>query len=163
VPHGAPTVAVVGGGLADPLTADDAQAVGRLLAEAGAALVCGGLGGVMEAACRGAVSAGGLTIGILPGDDRAQANPWVRVVIPTGLGELRNALVVRAAQSVIAIGGEYGTLSEVALALKLGRPVVGLGTWELRRPGGQLDPGIVIAQDADDAVRRALALAASAG
>jgi hypothetical protein len=135
--------------------------VGRLLAEAGAVVVCGGLGGVMEAACRGAAGAGGLTVGILPGDDRAQANAWVRVVIPTGLGELRNGLVVRAAESLIALGGEYGTLSEVALALKLGRPVVGLHTWELQRPDGRLDRGIVLASDPADAVRRAVGLAAA--
>jgi uncharacterized protein (TIGR00725 family) len=94
-------------------------------------LVCGGLGGVMEAACRGAKGSGGLTVGILPGADRAAANPFVDVAIPTGLGEARNALVVRAADAVIAIGGGYGTLSEIALALRAGKPVVGLGTWEI--------------------------------
>jgi uncharacterized protein (TIGR00725 family) len=138
-----------------------AEMVGRLLAEAGAAVVCGGLGGVMEAACRGAAGAGGLTIGILPGDDPAEANPWVRAVVPTGLGELRNGLVVRAARTLIAIGGEYGTLSEVAFALKLGRPVVGLHTWALQRPDGALDGGIVLASDPADAVERALRLAAA--
>jgi uncharacterized protein (TIGR00725 family) len=152
-------VAVVGSSVSDATTDAAAEQVGRLLAEAGAVVICGGLGGVMEAACRGAVDAGGLTVGILPGDDRTGANPWARVVIPTGLGELRNGLVVRAAGSLIALGGEYGTLSEVALALKLGRPVVGLGTWELRRPDGRLDEGIVPAADPADAVRRALALA----
>jgi uncharacterized protein (TIGR00725 family) len=94
-------------------------------------VVCGGLGGVMEAACRGAKDAGGMTIGILPGTDRSAANPYVDVAIPTGLGEARNALVVRAADAVIAIGGGYGTLSEVAFALKAGKRVVGLGTWEI--------------------------------
>ncbi len=150
-------VAVVGSSESDATTDAAAEQVGRLLAQAGAVVICGGLGGVMEAACRGAAEAGGLTVGILPGEDRAQANPWARVVIPTGLGELRNGLVVRAGESVIALGGEYGTLSEVALALKLGRPVVGLGTWELRRPDGRLDDGIVLASDPADAVRRALA------
>jgi uncharacterized protein (TIGR00725 family) len=94
-------------------------------------IVCGGLGGVMEAACRGAKDAGGTTIGILPGADRAAANPFVDVAIPTGLGEARNALVVRAADAVIAVGGGYGTLSEVALALKAGKRVVGVGTWDI--------------------------------
>lgn len=152
-------VAVVGSSASDATTDAAAEQVGRLLAEAGAVVICGGLGGVMAAACRGAAGAGGLTVGILPGDDRTQANPWARVVIPTGLGELRNGLVVRAAESLIALGGEYGTLSEVALALKLGRPVIGLGTWELRRPDGRLDDGIVPAVDPADAVRRALATA----
>ena len=85
----------------------------------------------MEAACRGAKQAGGLTVGILPGSDRSDANPYVDVALPTGLGEARNALVVRAADAVIAIGGGYGTLSEIALALKAGKPVIGLDTWEI--------------------------------
>jgi uncharacterized protein (TIGR00725 family) len=93
--------------------------------------VCGGLGGVMEAACRGAKDAGGTTVGILPGTDRAAANPFVDVAVATGLGEARNALVVRAADAVIAIGGGYGTLSEIALALKAGKRVVGLETWDV--------------------------------
>ena len=105
--------------------------MGRLLAEGGAAVVCGGLGGVMEAACRGAKSAGGATIGILPGADRAAANPFVDVAVPTGLGEARNALVVRAADGVIAVGGGYGTLSEIAFALKAGKRVVGIGSWDV--------------------------------
>jgi uncharacterized protein (TIGR00725 family) len=115
-------------------------------------VVCGGLGGVMEAACRGAKDAGGTTVGILPGHGRADANPYVDVAIATGLGEARNALVVRAADALIAIGGEYGTLSEIALALKAGKPVVGIESWDL-------DP-IVEARDAADAVRRAIDLAA---
>lgn len=93
--------------------------------------MCGGLGGVMEAACRGAKDAGGTTVGILPGTDRAAANPFVDVAVATGLGEARNALVVRAADAVIAIGGGYGTLSEIALALKAGKRVVGLETWDV--------------------------------
>jgi hypothetical protein len=105
--------------------------VGRLVAERGAVVVCGGLGGTMEAACRGAKQAGGTTVGILPGLDRSQANPFVDVALPTGLGEARNVLVVRAADAVIAIGGGYGTLSEIALALKAGKRVIGLGTWEI--------------------------------
>jgi uncharacterized protein (TIGR00725 family) len=105
--------------------------VGRLVAERGAVLVCGGLGGAMEAACRGAKQAGGLTVGILPGSDRSDANPYVDVALPTGLGEARNALVVRAADAVIAIGGGYGTLSEIAFALKAGKRVIGLDTWDI--------------------------------
>jgi uncharacterized protein (TIGR00725 family) len=124
-------VAVVGPGDASPGEIESAEAIGRGIAQAGDVLVCGGLGGVMAAACRGASSAGGLTIGILPGSDRAAANEWVRVALPTGLGELRNGLVVRAADVVVAVGGAYGTLSEVALALKTGVRVIGLGTWEI--------------------------------
>lgn len=105
--------------------------MGRELGGRGVVLVCGGLGGVMEAACRGAKDAGGTTVGILPGTDRAAANPFVDVAVATGLGEARNALVVRAADAVIAIGGGYGTLSEIALALKAGKRVVGLETWDV--------------------------------
>ena len=126
-----PYVAVVGPGEASPDELHAAEEVGAGLAEAGAVVVTGGLGGVMEAACRGARSRRGRTLGILPGDDRDAANGWVEIAVATGLGELRNGLVVRAADAVVAIGGGHGTLSEVALALKLGRPVVGLGTWEV--------------------------------
>jgi uncharacterized protein (TIGR00725 family) len=124
-------VAVVGPGDASPAETQDAELIGRGIAEAGHVVVCGGLGGVMAAACRGAAQAGGLTVGILPGADRRAANEWVRVALPTGLGELRNGLVVRAADVVMAVGGAYGTLSEVALALKTGVPVVGLRTWAI--------------------------------
>jgi uncharacterized protein (TIGR00725 family) len=153
-------VAVVGPG-GDAGTAeqlDAAEEVGRLLAEAGAVVVCGGLGGAMEAACRGAKSAGGTTLGILPGRDRMEANRFVDVAVATGLGEARNALVVRAADALVAVGGGYGTLSEIALALKAGTPVVGLGTWELAR-SGEPDPGIVRAGDPGTAVETALELA----
>ena len=126
-----PYVAVVGPGEASPDQLHTAEEVGAGLAEAGAVVVTGGLGGVMEAACRGARSRRGRTLGILPGDDRDAANGWVEIAVATGLGELRNGLVVRAADAVVAIGGGHGTLSEVALALKLGRPVVGLGTWQV--------------------------------
>ena len=122
----APLVAVVGGGNCSGAEAEWAAAVGRLVAERGAVLVCGGLGGVMEAAARGAKQAGGLTIGILPGSDPGAANPHIDVAIATGMGEMRNALIVRGAQAVIAIGGGVGTLSEIALALRIGTPVVGL-------------------------------------
>jgi|SRR6185437_5725281 len=130
---------------ADALTEAEALAeeVGRRLAEAGAVVVCGGLAGVMAAACRGAATAGGVTVGLLPGEDRAAANPWVAIPVPTGLGELRNGLVVRASDAVVAVGGSYGTLSEVALALKAGKTVAGLGTWSLVRPDGGADQGVV--------------------
>jgi uncharacterized protein (TIGR00725 family) len=105
--------------------------VGRELGSRGVVVVTGGLGGVMEAACRGAREVGGTTIGILPGTDRSAANPYVDAAIPTGLGEARNALVVRTADALIAIGGAYGTLSEIAFALKAGKRVVGLGTWAI--------------------------------
>jgi uncharacterized protein (TIGR00725 family) len=124
-----PYVAVVGPGEASARELERAEEVGAGLAAAGAVVVTGGLGGVMEAACRGARSRHGITLGILPGEDRDAANGWVQVAVATGLGELRNGLVVRAADALVAIGGGHGTLSEVALALKLGRPVVGLGTW----------------------------------
>lgn len=131
MPEATPYVAVVGAGDASNAELEAAETVGRELARRGAVVVCGGLGGVMAAACRGAASAGGLTVGILPGADRSAANEWVRVAIPTGLGEVRNALVVRAADAVVGVGGAYGTLSEIALALKRDIPVVGLGTWEI--------------------------------
>ena len=154
-----PHVGVVGPGTADPAAEAAAEEVGRLVAEAGGVLVCGGLGGVMAAACRGATAAGGLTLGILPGEDRRAANPWVTVAVATGMGELRNGLVVRASDALVAIGGGYGTLSEVALALRSGRPVVGLGTWGLTSPGGAADRGVRAARGPEDAVDTALRLA----
>ena len=138
-------MAVIGPG-DEPTVA--AAEVGRLLAEHGAVLVCGGRGGAMEAACRGAKEAGGLTVGILPGSDRTEANPFVDVVLATGLGEARNALVVGAADVVIAIGGGYGTLSEIALGLKSGRPVFGLESWDI--------PGVVGVASPEDAADAAL-------
>ena len=152
-------MSVVGAGECEPQQASQAEEVGRLLAERNAVLVCGGSTGVMEAACRGARSAGGTTVGILPGPDRRDANPHVEIAVPTGMGELRNGLVARAGDAVIAIGGEYGTLSEIAFALKLGRPVVGLRSWELAR-AGRRDQGIVEVGDPAEAVERALDLAA---
>jgi uncharacterized protein (TIGR00725 family) len=148
-------VAVVGGGICSSEEAGLAEAVGRGLAEAGATLVCGGMGGVMAAACRGAKSAGGLTVGVLPGISASEANPYVDVPIVTGMGEARNVIVVRTAMAVIAVGGEFGTLSEVAFALKLGRPVIGLGTWELAKQGRPLE-AVVKASTAEEAVRLAL-------
>lgn len=151
-------VSVVGQGEAGPGPLADAEAVGRGLARAGVVLVCGGRGGVMEAACRGAAGEGGTTVGLLPDADRSLANPFLSVAIPTGMGELRNGLVARAGDALIAVGGEFGTLSEIAFALKLGRPVVGLDTWELRR-GGEAVAGIELAMGPEDAVARALARA----
>jgi uncharacterized protein (TIGR00725 family) len=124
-----PYVAVVGPGEASSQELWLAEEIGAGLASLGAVVVTGGLGGVMEAACRGARSRRGRTLGILPGEDREAANGWVEIVVATGLGELRNGLVVRASDALVAVGGGHGTLSEVAFALKLGRPVVGLGTW----------------------------------
>lgn len=146
----APYVAVVGpgGDTVDPALLARAEEVGARLAAAGAVVVTGGLGGVMEAACRGARSAGGTTVGILPGDDRAAANPFVDVAVATGMGELRNGLVVRSADALVAIGGGHGTLSEVALALKAGKRVVGLGSWEIA--------GVLAAADCAEAVALAL-------
>lgn len=132
-------VSVSGSGDAPQEVITLAEEVGSRLAAANAVVVCGGLGGVMEAVCRGAKSAGGTTVGILPGTERSDANEFVDVALPTGLGESRNALVARAADALIAIGGEFGTLSEVALALKFGTPVIGLGTWELHRHGEVVD------------------------
>jgi uncharacterized protein (TIGR00725 family) len=151
----APVVAVVGAGIAGADVESIAEEVGRLLAERGAVVLTGGLGGVMAAASRGASKAGGATIGVLPGDDRADANEWVGVAIATGMGEARNALVARAADAMIAVGGEFGTLSEVALALKIGRPVIGIDTWEIGRSGVTVDP-ILRARDAAHAVELAL-------
>lgn len=128
--RGTPYVAVVGPSQASPQELHVAEEVGAALAEAGALVVTGGLGGVMEAACRGARSRRGRTLGLLPGEDRDEANGWVDVAVATGLGELRNGLVVRASDAVVAVGWSHGTLSEVALALRTGRPVVGIGDWE---------------------------------
>jgi uncharacterized protein (TIGR00725 family) len=152
-------IAVVGGGEPTEEEATVAEALGRALAEKGAVVVCGGLGGVMAAACRGAKSVGGTTVGLLPGRDAHEANQWVDIAIPTGLGEIRNALVVAAASAVVAVGGEYGTLSEIALALRTGKPVIGVGTWTLTRPGGTTDSGIIPATTPDDAAEIALGLA----
>jgi uncharacterized protein (TIGR00725 family) len=151
-------VAVIGGGHAPPEECDQAARVGRALAEAGVVVVTGGLGGVMEAACRGARDGGGTSIGILPGADRDSANAYVDVAVATGMGEGRNVLVVRNADAVVAVGGEFGTLSEVALALQAGIAVIGLGSWELAK-GGRPVHGVIAAsspeQAADLAVREA--------
>ncbi len=152
-------VAVIGAAHCAPSEAKVAETVGRVLAEGGATLLCGGRGGVMEAACRGARLAGGLTVGILPGDDPSAANPYVDVAIATGLGEARNAIVARTAQAVVAIGGRYGTLSEIAFALKHGLPVIGVATWKLTPPGDGASSAIIYVDDPVEAARRALTLA----
>jgi uncharacterized protein (TIGR00725 family) len=126
-----PYVAVVGPSDATSQERRAAEALGRALAEAGGIVLCGGLGGVMEAACHGADAAGGMTVGLLPGTDRAAANDYLQIALPTGLGELRNGLIIRAADAVIAVGGAYGTLSEIALALRTDVPVIGLETWDV--------------------------------
>ncbi|HEM61746.1 MAG TPA: TIGR00725 family protein [Chloroflexi bacterium] len=151
-------IAVVGAGSCSDTVARQAEEVGRLLADRGSVLVCGGLGGVMEAACRGAQTAGGLTVGILPGRSRGDANPYVVVPVVTGMGEARNVIVVSSGQAVIAIDGGYGTLSEVAHALKLGIPVVGLGSGDFGGEGWEGIRGVTPAADPTDAVEKALAL-----
>jgi uncharacterized protein (TIGR00725 family) len=122
-------IAVIGAADATPEEYDTAQAVGRLIAENKEILICGGLGGVMEAACKGAQDNGGQTVGIMP--DRGGSNPYLDVQVRTGMGYSRNVVLVQSADAVIAIGGKYGTLSEIAIALKLKKPVFGLKTWEI--------------------------------
>ena len=159
MPRPVPFIAVIGAGRdAGERDLAAAEEAGAAVATAGATLVCGGLGGVMEAACRGARSRGGFTVGLLPGDDREDANGWVVLALPTGLGEARNALIVRAADAVVAIGGGWGTLSEIALALRRGIPVVGVDTWELGRDGEPV-AGVRAVDDAETAVAEALRLA----
>lgn len=141
-------IAVIGGSRPGRQAVETAFEVGRLIARAGAVVVCGGLGGVMEAACHGARTEGGLTIGVLPGGSPGDANPWVDVPVATGLGYTRNALVIMNADAVIAVDGEYGTLSEIAYGKIHGRRVVGLGTWEVK--------GVEPAATPEEAVRMAL-------
>ncbi len=140
-------IGVIGAGVADGTTLKIAENVGRLIAKRGAVLVCGGLGGVMEAAARGAKAEGGTTIGILPQKNRDDANPSIDIPIATGFGEGRNVIIVRTADVLIAVGGEYGTLSEIAFALKMGKTVVGLNTWEIK--------GVIKAKNEEDAVDKA--------
>jgi len=152
-------IAVIGGEKCSAQEAKTAEEGGRELVKQGAILVCGGLGGVMEAACRGASLEGGVTIGILPGDKPEAANPYVQIPIVTGMGYARNISVVKSAQAVIAIDGSYGTLSEIAHALESGIPVIALNTWSLSR-NGQQDNSIIQAQSPTEAVNKALSLAA---
>ena len=141
-------VAVIGPGDASAAELAVAEEVGARLVDLGATVVTGGLGGVMEAASRGAKSRRGLTIGLLPGLDRSEANGWVDVAIATGLGEIRNALIVRTSDALVAVGGGVGTLSEIGFALKLGRPVIGVGTFEVE--------GVVQVSSAAEAAELAL-------
>ncbi|MFL5735736.1 MAG: TIGR00725 family protein [Actinomycetota bacterium] len=152
---GRPYVAVVGPNDATQAELDQAEAIGAGLAGAGAVLVCGGLGGVMHAAARGCERSRGVSIGILPGDDRDPGSPHLTVAISTGMGETRNAIIVRTSDSLIAVSGEFGTLSEVAFALKLGKPVIGLGTWELSKAGKPVD-AIHRVETPEEAVAEAL-------
>lgn len=145
-----PIIGVIGAGTVAAAGYDTGRQVGRLIAEAGAVLVCGGLGGIMEAACRGACEAGGQTLGLLPGPDAAAANAWVKLAVPTNLGHARNVIIAHTAQALIAVEGEYGTLSEMAIGLKLGKPVVALDSWPDL-------PGVIYAASPAEAVARALA------
>ena len=144
-------VAVVGSGTATGELYERAREVGRLVAERGAVVVCGGLSGVMEATARGATKTGGTALGILPDEDRGRANAYLSYSVATGAGHARNLAVVCSGDVVIAVGGEYGTLSEIGLALKVGRPVVALGSWDL-------DGHVVVAASAEEAVAAAFAL-----
>lgn len=151
------TVAVIGQSKATPELKATAEEVGRQLARRGAVLVCGGLGGVMEAACRGARAEGGLTVGIIPGEDPSSANQYVDVVIPTGIGYARNAFVATAGRGVIAVGGSVGTLSEIAFALTRKLPVAAIDSWRLERdrmPEGALYVEAANAREAVDFVMR---------
>ncbi len=143
--------------LSDQVNGELAEEVGRLVATSGYTLVCGGLSGVMEAACRGAKRGGGQTVGILPGTERSEANPYVDVAIPTGLGQMRNAVIALTADVLIAVGGGFGTLSEIGHALRYGKAVIGLRTWEMTK-AGKAAPIIVVEspQQALDAVARVL-------
>ncbi len=154
-------ISVVGGDTASADALAVAEEVGREIAERGCALVCGGRGGVMEAACRGARSRGGHTIGILPTADRRGMNEYVEFPVVTGLGSARNALVVLSGDAVIAIDGSYGTLSEIALALVFGKPIISLASWTFSRDGHAVPP-LLSASDARDAVEKAVAAAQAA-
>ena len=154
-------VAVIGPGDADAELEATAYDVGFGLARHGLVVVTGGLGGVMAAASHGCSAAGGLVLGVLPGSDTDDANPWVDLAVPTGLGQARNVLVVRTALAVVAVGGSWGTLSEMAIARRLGRPVVAIGGWRVVDSAGvPARDGPVEAGDADEAVRRVVALLA---
>ncbi len=145
MPNKKTIVAVIGGRVVEPGLLAEAERAGGLLAAAGALVITGGLGGVMEAASKGALEAGGQTIGILPGEDTSEANPHVSVPVATGLGIARNVIIAQTADALIAVGGQYGTLSEIAHALQLGKPVVGIGTWDIE--------GVQVTRNADEAVK----------
>jgi uncharacterized protein (TIGR00725 family) len=145
-------IGVIGASICSAKLAQTAYTVGKLIAENGAVLICGGMGGVMEAACRGAVEAGGITVGILPGSSAKDGNKYLSIPVVTGIGYARNSIVVQSSQALIAIGGKYGTLSELAYAAQFGVPVVGLSTWKIRAP-------IKHVKTPEEAVRMALKLA----
>ena len=153
-------VGVAGASRPEPALVAQAEQLGRRLAEGGAVVVCGGGPGVMEAVCRGARSAGGTTVGLLPGLDRAEGNPYLTVSLPTGLDQGRNLLLVRSSDALVAVGGGFGTLSEIALALRTGTPVVGLATWSLHLDAGRVD-AFPVAADPDTAADLALEAARS--
>jgi len=155
-------IGVIGEGVCSRATARAAGRVGAAIAEAGAILFCGGRTGVMEAASHGAARAGGAVVGVLPGFRRTDANRWVTIPIVTGMDQARNVVLVRSCDAVIALGGRYGTLSEIALALKLGVPVVGLRTWKLAQPEARRVP-LIRARTPEDAVRLALRAARASG
>jgi uncharacterized protein (TIGR00725 family) len=148
-------VGVAGASQPGPSLLGQAERLGRRLAEGGAVLVCGGGPGVMEAVCRGAQAAGGTTVGLLPGLDRAEGNPYLTVALPTGLGQGRNLLLVRSSDALVAVGGGFGTLSEIALALRTGTPVIGLATWSLQLDAKAVD-AFPVAVDPDAAADMAL-------
>jgi uncharacterized protein (TIGR00725 family) len=143
-------IAVIGGRRTEKALLKEAEEVGRLIAGNGAVLVCGGLGGVMEAASRGAKGEGGLTVGILPQNDAKAVNQYIDIPIVTGLGIGRNVVIARTADALIAVGGEYGTLSEIAFALQMGKPVIGIRTWDIK--------GVIPAENAGEAIEKAFAL-----
>ena len=149
-------IGVVGSSRSDASTNMLAEEVGKEIARAGAALVCGGLGGVMEAVCKGARSQGGLTIGIIPSDRKEDANQYVQMPIVTGMGVGRNVMLVKTADVIIAVAGEFGTLSEIAHALNLGKTVIGLNTWRLDKARDKPVLGLIEASSPKDAVRLAM-------
>lgn len=155
-------ISVVGESHASPEIAKMAEAVGVEIAKAGAVLVCGGLKGVMEHAAKGAKSAGGITIGIIPGSKREDANPYIDYPIITGIGYARNKLVIKTGHVVIAVGGSYGTLSEIAFAIGYEIPVVGLNTWQMIHHNGQMDQKVHRVNTPKQAVETALKLAREA-
>ena len=151
-------IGIIGGNTCSASVARIAEDIGRMLAERGATVICGGLGGVMEAACKGARQAGGRTIGILPGNSAADANPYVEIPIVTGMSDARNVIIIKSSQAVIAIDGEFGTLSEIGHALRRGVPVVGLDTWSLAKEE-RGNASILVAENGAEAVEKALAAA----
>lgn len=148
-------VSVVGESLAEKDIFQDAIEVGKLLAKAGIVVCCGGLKGVMEAVCKGAKSEGGMTIGILPSNDRNDANKYIDISIVTGLGFARNSIVVKTGQAVIALGGWYGTLCEIAYALDEGKPIIGIDTWEITK-SGKKNEAIIVVKTPEEAVKKAI-------